>query len=90
MYYDLPEGLTEEKLSEWATEEKLRGWAKEYQNAARRKSYARHPERVMRQRLKSAVNLLARHGLIDDQAHASILSAIDDSLVASIVKGVYA
>lgn len=77
----LPEGITEELLDKYA---------RDYQNAARRKSYARHPERVMRQRLTSAANLLARHGLIDDQAHASILSAIDDSLVASIVKGVYA
>ena len=52
------------------------GYVREYINSTRRESYARHPDRVMRQRLTSAANLLNRHGLIDDQQRASILEAV--------------
>lgn len=45
-------------------------------NSIRRASYARHPERVMRQRLTCAANLLNRHGLIDDSQRASILETV--------------
>ena len=54
----------------------LSDYVREYVNSTRRESYARHPERVMRQRLTSAANLLNRHGLIDDRQRASILDAI--------------
>lgn len=63
--WNLPEGVTLEMLDEYA---------RDHENAARRASYARHPERVMRQRLTSAANLLTRHGLIDDQTRAAILN----------------
>lgn len=51
-------------------------YVREYINASRRASYARHPDRVMRQRLKSAANLLARHGLIDPDARDAIIARI--------------
>ena len=54
--WDLPEGVTLELLDEYA---------RERENAARRASYARNPERVMRQRLNAAVSLLERNGCID-------------------------
>ena len=62
--------------------EELDAFIRKYQNAARRASYARHPERVMRQRLTSAVNLLTKHGLIDDQIRGSILSRIGGEVTA--------
>ena len=64
---NLPEGVTDEMLEEYA---------RERENAARRASYALHPERVLRQRLTSAANLLTRHGLIDDQTRAAILERV--------------
>lgn len=54
----------------------LRQYGREYINDARRKSYARHPERVMRQRLTCAANLLNRYGLIDEDHRASLLERI--------------
>jgi hypothetical protein len=54
----------------------LSNYVREYVNSTRRESYARHPERVMRQRLTSAANLLNRHGFIDDRQRASILDAV--------------
>lgn len=51
-------------------------YAREHYNATRRASYARHPERVMRQRLTSAANLLNRYGLIDDHQKQTITDAI--------------
>lgn len=65
--WNLPEGVTLAMLDEYA---------RERENAARRASYARHPERVMRQRQTSAVNLLYRCGLIDEQTRADILDGI--------------
>jgi len=65
--WNLPEGVTLEMLDEYA---------RERENAARRESYARHPDRVMRQRLTSAANLLARYGLLDTDARAAIHAAI--------------
>ena len=65
--WNLPEGVTLDMLDEYA---------RERENAARRASYARHPERVMRQRLTSAANLLTRHGLIDDQTRAAIMERV--------------
>ena len=58
------------------TSEEFDAYAREHYNAARRACYARHPERVMRQRLTSAVNLLNRYGLIDDQQRQTITDAI--------------
>lgn len=55
------------------TSEEFDAYAKAHYNAARRASYARHPDRVIRQRLVSAANLLTRHGLLDEQTHLSIL-----------------
>lgn len=57
----------------------LSDYVREYVNSTRRESYARHPERVMRQRLTSAANLLNRHGLIDDRQRASILEAVREA-----------
>lgn len=57
----------------------LSNYVREYVNSTRRESYARHPERVMRQRLTSAANLLNRHGLIDDRQRASILEAVKEA-----------
>lgn len=54
----------------------LSDYVRKYVNATRRESYARHPERVMRQRLTSAANLLTRHGLIDDHQRAAILAKV--------------
>jgi hypothetical protein len=51
-------------------------YVRQYVNATRRESYSRHPERVMRQRLTSAANLLTRHGLITDLQRAAILERI--------------
>lgn len=51
----LPEGLTLEQLDEFA---------RKRENARRREDYARHPERVERQRLSSYTNFLRRHGRI--------------------------
>lgn len=51
-------------------------YVREYINASRRACYARHPERVMRQRLKSAANLLARHGLLDPATRDAIIARI--------------
>lgn len=64
---NLPDGITVEMLDEYATD-KI--------NAARRASYARHPERVLRQRLTSATNLLYKHGLIDDDTRAAVLERV--------------
>lgn len=63
----LPEGFSPEQFDEYA---------REHYNAARRACYARHPERVMRQRLTSAANLLHRYGLIDDQQRQTITDTI--------------
>lgn len=57
-------------------EEMLDEYARAYVNATRRASYARHPERVMRQRLKSAAYLLARHGLIEADTLNAIISRV--------------
>ena len=65
--WTLPNGFTSEEFDEYA---------REHYNATRRACYARHPERVMRQRLTSAVNLLHRYGLIDDQLKQSIADGI--------------
>lgn len=54
----------------------LSDYVRKYVNSARRESYARHPERVMRQRLTSAANLLTKHGLLDDLQRAAILERI--------------
>lgn len=54
----------------------LPDYVRKFVNLTRRESYARHPERVLRQRLTSAANLLNRHGYIDDRQRASILEAI--------------
>lgn len=62
-----PSGFTQEEFDQYALER---------YNAARRASYARHPDRVLRQRLVSAVNLLNRHGLIDNQQRQTITDTI--------------
>ena len=54
----------------------LSNYVREYVNSTRRESYARHPERVMRQRLTSAANLLTRYGLIDDNQREAIVSKV--------------
>ena len=51
-------------------------YARDRANAARRASYARHPERVMRQRITSAANLLFRLNLIGSDQHAAILAHV--------------
>ncbi len=43
---------------------------------ARRIAYALDPDRIMRQRLNSAVNLLARYGLIDAETHDRIRALV--------------
>ena len=52
---NLPEGLTLEMLDEYARVK---------ENARRRADYAKHPDRVLRNRLTTATNLLNRHGRI--------------------------
>lgn len=54
----------ENSLPEGVTVEMLDAYARERQNRARRESYARHPERVERQRLTSYTNFLTKHGRI--------------------------
>lgn len=63
----LPDGITQEAFDRYAMA---------HHNAIRRACYANHPERVMRQRLTSAVNLLHRHGLIDTQQRQTIAEMI--------------
>lgn len=58
------------------TPEEFDAYARAHYNAARRASYARHPDRVMRQRLVSAANLLNRYGLIDNQQKQTITENI--------------
>ena len=53
--WNLPEGLTLEQLDEYA---------RQRENARRRADYAKHPERVERQRLSTYSNFLRRHGRI--------------------------
>ena len=64
--------MTENRIPDDA----LSDYVREQINSIRRASYARHPERVMRQRLTSAANLLNRYGFIDDRQRASILAAV--------------
>lgn len=66
--WTLPSGMTLENLDEYA---------REHHNAARRASYANHPERVLRQRLTCAANLLHRYGLLNDEEKLDIDEAID-------------
>lgn len=62
------------------TPEELDEYTREYVNSLRRASYARHPERVMRQRLASAANLLNRQGYIDDQTRSTILHRLSEGV----------
>ena len=59
----LPEGVSLEQLDQYA---------RARVNAQRRASYARHPARVMAQRLRSAVNLLERTGHMDRMSATAI------------------
>lgn len=61
----------------------LHDYVKQYVNATRRESYRRNPERVMRQRLTSAANLLYRFNLVNDAQWQTILDAIPEKVVAS-------
>lgn len=56
--------------------EVLDQYARDRENAARRASYARHPERAMRHRIISAANLLFRNGYISSETHGAILEAV--------------
>ena len=49
----LPAGITIEELDEYARQKEC---------ARRRADYAKHPERVLRNRITAAVNLLERQG----------------------------
>lgn len=72
--WTLPSGMTMETMDEYV---------REHTNAARRASYANHPERVLRQRLTCAANLLHRYGLLnDDERHD-----IDNAIKAVIAHG---
>ena len=51
-------------------------YIRDHINAMRRECYARHPERVLRNRLTRAVNLLTRQGLIDDQTRADLIQRV--------------
>lgn len=53
------EGLT---LPEGVTLEQLDAYARARENARRRADYARHPDRVERQRMTSYTNFINRHG----------------------------
>ena len=64
----LPDGLTLEMLDAYAVA---------HRNAQRRADYAKHPDRVFRQRLRAAVSLLARAGVIDKMNVIATLSWID-------------
>lgn len=63
----LPEGVSLEMLDQLTAER---------YNRQRRECYARHPERVMRQRIVSAANLLQRSGYLDNDHHAAILARV--------------
>lgn len=65
--FELPDNLTLEQLDEYA---------RARMNETRRQYYARNPDKVIRNRLTSAANLLYRHGLIDDQTRAAVLSRV--------------
>lgn len=54
----------------WALDE----YARQRENALRRRSYARHPERVLRQRLRCAVRLLRKYGWISTENGIEVLS----------------
>ena len=55
MEWNLPDGLTLDQLDEYA---------RQRENARRRADYAKHPERVLRQRLSTYSNFLRRNGRI--------------------------
>lgn len=52
-------------------------YVRRYINRQRRASYADHPERVMRQRIRSAANLLIRQGMIDEDTHTTIMERMN-------------
>ena len=62
--YNLPDGITLEQLD---------AYARERENARRRADYAKHPERIERQRVNTYRNFLTRRGYLviapEDQAH---------------------
>lgn len=49
-------------------------YGRQFINETRRRSYAAHPERVLRNRVCSAAHLLHREGYIDDEQHDAILT----------------
>lgn len=65
--YQLPAGMTAQQLDEYA---------RARMNETRRQYYARNPEKIIRNRLTSAANLLAKHGLIDAQTRDAILARV--------------
>jgi len=64
------------KFQSIVTDALMEEYARARMNESRRQYYARNPEKIIRNRLTSAANLLHKHGLIDDNTHASVLSHI--------------
>lgn len=79
--WELPEGLTLDQLDEYA---------RQRENARRRADYAKHPERVLRQRLSTYSNFLRKNGRIvmtmppappwNEMQKAAILRAIETAM----------
>lgn len=59
------------------TTAEFREYVRQYTNRKRRASYADNPERVMRQRIRSAANLLIRQGMIDEDTHTTIMERMN-------------
>lgn len=55
---NLPEGFTREMVEKYAD------YLRKKNNEYRRKDYAAHPDRVLKQRIRSARNLLQREGFV--------------------------
>lgn len=64
------------KFQSIVTDALMEEYARARMNDSRRQYYARNPEKIIRNRLTSAANLLHKHGLIDDNTHASVLARI--------------
>lgn len=75
---EIPNGWTLEQLDRYA---------RERLNAQRRECYARHPERVMAQRLRSAKSLLERNGkLVIPQPPPEPWSDLQSSMILQAVR----
>ena len=58
--------------------EKAQAYRQTKYNAVRREKYKNNPEKIMRERLNSAANLLYKHGLIDEMLYSEIRGRVNN------------